>query len=538
MSCGNNLVEQFNSNNSFEVRRSVTLTKDYEEVWLYTSYLGKVKVWVARESEDKVLMECMSGRNKDITIRVVDAHKSRVDYNTRPSLRQLESKPAASLSIMENKITFYRLQQAEMALAGEKSDQEGYEYRKKCLEKFRADEPRLSVSLDANPLTTKPTSESLRALYVQNSCVDILFQTSLFLQFLQQNMKRDSINHGKLLLSLYNVPKLDNAYFSGEYMLYGNGYSVFYPLSSVDISAHELSHGLVQNTAGLRYLGHSGALNESFADVLGVAFEFWLYNKFNKNTDTSDDLQGDADWFIGEDVGKTIKYLRNLRDPTQGLTPQPKSYRGRYWSNPNQANRDHGGVHVNSGVPNHCYYQLSQLIGVESALNIFYNCLLKMDTMSDFIDFRDTLLECSPESLRSKTKRALDTVGLTSDAVSDWMHSPVENRRPKPEPTQLPKLEPVPLPEPTQLPKLEPVPLPEPTQLPKLEPVPLPHPSPRQTPRRIPRPLPGQHSRRFPQRMPERPPNTIPWHRIPNWRNNRPNSNPPPFRISSTFAMT
>jgi hypothetical protein len=376
-------------------------------------------------------MECSAGRNKDIVVRVIDAQVGRIDHRVRNTLQQLSHVPAAVVNINENKTVFYQIQLMEMTKAKMRGDNKGAAYHKSYLDKFAKREPVLSLQLKRRYSNMRYDPEVLRTLYVKNSCVDILFGTCLFLQFLNEKLGRDSINNSKLLLSVYNIPKLDNAFFTGEYMVYGNGHKNFYPLSAIDVAAHELTHGLVQNTAGLEYKGHSGALNESFADVIATAFEFWLYVKFNTNADTTDDLQGEADWLLGEDIGKTTAYLRNLRDPTKADMPQPKLYKGQHWSNPNDTNRDHGGVHINSGISNHCFYLLSEKTNIDTALPIFYNCLLKLGAQSDFIDFRNTLVSCAPESLKVSVQKCLDVVGLTVNTVSDWDLSPAKNKIPK-----------------------------------------------------------------------------------------------------------
>jgi hypothetical protein len=262
-------------------------------------------------------------------------------------------------------------------------------------------------------------------------------------------------------LSIYNVPKLDNAFFSGEYMTYGNGDKMFYPMTSIDIAAHELTHGIVQHTAGLEYLGHSGALNESFSDMIGTAFELYLYERFNSNDTTTDDIQGEADWLCGEDIGKQIKYLRNLQNPDHSEIPQPATYKGNHWADPNNESSDHGGVHTNSGIGNRCFFLLTESLSLDTSLPLVYNCLLKLKKNSDFIDFRNILLECSPVQIRNIVEKCLDDVGLTSSVVSDWDKSPIENRTPKLPQSELPKPElPQPeLPQP-ELPKPE-LPMPE-----------------------------------------------------------------------------
>jgi Zn-dependent metalloprotease len=216
-------------------------------------------------------------------------------------------------------------------------------------------------------------------------------------------------------------------------MVYGNGkggqkdpknpfLDLFQPFGKFDILGHELGHGVVQSFAGLIYEGHAGALNESFADILGCTFEKYIYNQFNKNEDKTDDLDGEFDWFIGEDGTKSTP-LRNMKDPRKGLNPQPIEYKGQYWGNqkgvPSQQN-DFLSVHTNSGPCNHSFYDFSQKVTVMKALDIYCAALKLLKTNSNYMNARDALKKvCPPEHL-NQLKATLDKVGLTDAAVSDW----------------------------------------------------------------------------------------------------------------------
>jgi hypothetical protein len=445
MSCG---FGSLNHNDVNQQVMEVSFSSGYKTKWLYTAYLGRVRVKVGTTSNKrKFNMECKGvGSASDIVVREIDSITSRIDPNARSTLVQLANKPPAVVDIRENKETFYKIQKMEAERAIAEKDYDGLTLRQSTLDKFSLLEPNLSKYFNRLYANIKYDPEELRALYVKNSVVDIHFNTILYLEFLQEKLNRPSINNGKLLLSVFNIPELDNAFFTGEYMVYGNGKDAFYPLTSTDVAGHELGHGLVQATAGLEYQGHSGALNESFADVLGVSFEFWLYKKFNSDDNKNNDILGESDWLIGEDIGKTLKYLRNMMDPTKAQNPQPKTLRGQYWLDPN-GQPDYGGVHVNSGVSNHCFYLLSEKIGQEPALSIFYNCLLKLSRNSDFIDFRNTLVECSPENVKATTQSCLDIVGLNSHAYSKWDKSPPANSTPSGGSPELPRNNPRTLPQ-------------------------------------------------------------------------------------------
>ena len=134
-------------------------------------------------------------------------------------------------------------------------------------------------------------------------------------------------------------------------MVYGMGDGqIMNPVVGLDVEGHEFTHMVVNNNGngGLTYQGESGALNESFADIMGTCVEF--YSGVN------------PDWNIGEDVGVTAPNLRSMSNPNNpsGLSQQPDTYNGTYWVNPANTTNDHGGVHINSGVQNFWFYLLSQ----------------------------------------------------------------------------------------------------------------------------------------------------------------------------------
>ena len=134
-----------------------------------------------------------------------------------------------------------------------------------------------------------------------------------------------------------------NAFWNGQEMTYGDGNGAgFGPLTSLDIVAHEIAHGVTQFSADLIYQGESGALNESFSDIFGAAIEFAF------------DSAG-GDWKMGEDIMNTGSGIRNLRDPS--LFNDPDTYLGNNWAN--GLFIDYGYVHSHSGVQNFWYYLLS-----------------------------------------------------------------------------------------------------------------------------------------------------------------------------------
>jgi Zn-dependent metalloprotease len=223
---------------------------------------------------------------------------------------------------------------------------------------------------------------------------------------------RNSINgQGGTITSFVNVSDdnglgMDNAYWNGQAIFYGNGRTDFFPLAkSLDVAGHEMTHGVVQNTANLEYYDESGAINESMADIFGF-------------------MMDSTDWLIGEEVVKPAVFpsgaLRNLQNPHNGGTSlSHPGYQPMHVSEQYLGSSDNRGVHINSGIPNHAFYLLATSLSKTKASNIFYRALSKYLTRySVFIDLRiacvqsakDLFGASAPEVL--KTEQAFDGVGI------------------------------------------------------------------------------------------------------------------------------
>ena len=169
---------------------------------------------------------------------------------------------------------------------------------------------------------------------------------------------RNSYNGlGTLLKSYVHYgSNYENAGWTGAEMVYGDGASTFNPLTSFDVTAHELGHGVCSSSAALIYSRESGALNEGFSDIWGATAEY----KYAPTKQT---------WLIGEEITKIAPgYLRSMSNPKSGLSPQPDTYKGINWKpatveegciTPSQQGNDNCGVHYNSGVLNHWFYILT-----------------------------------------------------------------------------------------------------------------------------------------------------------------------------------
>jgi len=196
--------------------------------------------------------------------------------------------------------------------------------------------------------------------------------------FYQAAFQRNSLdNHGLRLDSTVHYGNgYDNAFWNGQQMIYGDGDGTLFTrfTVSVDVIAHELTHGITQHEANLAYQGQSGALNEHFSDVFGS-----LARQYGKNQSAAD-----ADWLIGQGLlmpsvaGVAIRSLKApgtaYDDPTLGADPQPD-----HMDKFVDTEDDSGGVHINSGIPNKAFYTLAISLGGnawERAGHIWYATLL------------------------------------------------------------------------------------------------------------------------------------------------------------------
>ncbi|MBH8563403.1 peptidase M4 family protein [Nostoc sp. CENA67] len=173
---------------------------------------------------------------------------------------------------------------------------------------------------------------------------------------------RNSIDDKGLRLdsTVHYGVKYDNAFWNGDQMVYGDGDGELFQrfTKSIDVIAHELTHGVTQHEAGLQYYGEPGALNESFSDVFGS-----LVKQKAKNQTAQE-----ADWIIGEGLlASSVKGvgIRSMREPgtaydddVMGKDPQPWHVKDKY-----TGEDDNGGVHINSGIPNHAFYLAAVEIG-------------------------------------------------------------------------------------------------------------------------------------------------------------------------------
>ncbi|MCW2926242.1 MAG: peptidase thermolysin [Thermoleophilia bacterium] len=233
-------------------------------------------------------------------------------------------------------------------------------------------------------------------------------------EFYKTVLGRDSIDGAGMQMKsvVHFGNKYNNAYWDGEKMTYGDGDGkLFTSLSmGLDVVGHEMTHGVTEHSAGLQYRNQSGALNESWSDVIGELIEQWSENR--SGFGTVDAAKG-ADWLIGEDVftpGTAGDGLRSMKTPGTGYKgdPQPghmKDYK--------KMSSDNGGVHVNSGIPNKAAYEVAMRIGSEKLAKIWYAAL------TSYLKPNSTFTDAASATLAAATK----LYGATeAQAVADaWL---------------------------------------------------------------------------------------------------------------------
>ncbi|MCW6109613.1 M4 family metallopeptidase [Clostridium sporogenes] len=242
----------------------------------------------------------------------------------------------------------------------------------------------------------------------QVNSVDAYVNTAKTYDYYKNKLSRNSIdNKGMNVNGFVHVDKnLGNAFWYGPYdsMFFGDGDGVRFSAlaKSLDVVGHELSHGVTNKQSNLNYANESGALNESFSDIMGTAVE-------GKN------------FVLGEDCWIAGGVMRDMENPARGNQPaHMKDYA--YMS------EDNGGVHKNSGIINHAAYLIAdgfEKMGAKDSKDImgklFYiaNCYY-WDQTTDFAKCRNDVVRVAKDLYGDNSKEveivknAFDKVGVSA----------------------------------------------------------------------------------------------------------------------------
>ncbi len=172
------------------------------------------------------------------------------------------------------------------------------------------------------------------------AATDAHFGAEATYDFYMQTFNRNSVddNGFKLLSYVHYDTNYANAFWDGQRMTYGDGNASqgFSIMTALDVCGHEITHGVVQNTANLNG-GEADALNEAFADIFGTSVEWFA-------------RPAQHDWLMGKDISTTGTAIRDMSNPKN--IQQPDTYHGTYWDNMDEP-------HTNDGPCIYWFYLLS-----------------------------------------------------------------------------------------------------------------------------------------------------------------------------------
>jgi Zn-dependent metalloprotease len=238
--------------------------------------------------------------------------------------------------------------------------------------------------------------------------------------FFKKELNRSSIDNAdmNIILNVHYGVKYQNAFWDGDEMTFGDGDGITFInfTKSLDVVAHELSHGVTQWEAALAYQGQSGALNEHFSDVFGSVITQWAEGQTAQT----------ADWLIGDEIMGPSLYgeaLRSMKEPgtafsnaLMGKDPQPAHMKDYY-----TGSGDNYGVHINSGIPNKAFCLSAMDIGTDKAALVWYTALQKLWATANFNDAVSVIVESArlltkngqvPKGSTQKIRAAFKAVGL------------------------------------------------------------------------------------------------------------------------------
>lgn len=200
-----------------------------------------------------------------------------------------------------------------------------------------------SADKDHNAVYWDATLNSVNGAYSPDN--DALYAGKVIKEMYQKwyNVPVLTDNGKPMMLVMRVHEQMENAYWDGQQMTFGDGGSTFYPLVSLGVGAHEISHGFTEQHSNLIYDGQSGGLNESFSDMAAQAAEFYSV--------------GHNSWQIGPEImkekGTALRYMDEPTKDCEGRKP------GDNCSISNAKNyKKNLDVHYSSGVFNKLFYLL------------------------------------------------------------------------------------------------------------------------------------------------------------------------------------
>jgi bacillolysin len=265
----------------------------------------------------------------------------------------------------------------------------------------------------------------------QPAGVDAHYYAGVTDDFYLSTLGRNSLDDAgmQMISSAHFARNYNNAFWDGSQVTYGDGdRRNFREFSGgLDVVAHELTHGVTEFTSNLIYEFESGALNEAFSDMIGNSTEFFAATG-------GVDPAGSPDWLIAEDISLVADAelgFRNMGDPREDDDPD-------HYSEFVVTTADNGGVHTNSGIPNHAYYLAVnggrnagcdatgsnghthtadcdinvQGVGLAVAQQTFYLGFTSLQETANMCDARNATVAASPGANRRSISDAWAAVGV------------------------------------------------------------------------------------------------------------------------------
>jgi Zn-dependent metalloprotease len=251
----------------------------------------------------------------------------------------------------------------------------------------------IGTATDFNPAYNGDLEANLAYVHLRNTYT-----------FFHQNFDWHSYDNRSSRLDVFIHTSVDNAVAGGGCWMirFRDGWMDY------EIMVHELTHLIIDASKGLEYSFQSGALNESYADVMAVV---------------ADRQAGDPNWTLGENRTSGAGQLRNIEDPRLSVTAQPV-LATQYDAGTARADGtwpDNGGVHRNSGIPNRAAFLMSegQAIGARQIPGIGINKLgrLKFEALRGLAKFSDFAAARTFEVATAKSWAGGGTHGFNAQDV-------------------------------------------------------------------------------------------------------------------------
>jgi Zn-dependent metalloprotease len=234
------------------------------------------------------------------------------------------------------------------------------------------------------------------------NALDVHWGVEMTYDYYKQKFNRNSYdNKGSQLKSYVNYflwTLIPNASWDGNSMQYGTKLGSNQGVTAIDVTGHELTHGVTQNTSNLRYSGETGGMNEAMSDIFGKCVQFFA-------------RPDDINWAVGNEMNWVIRDMAN-----PNAFQQPDTYGGTYW-------RSNADVHVLSGVGNYFFYLLVNGGTGRNDLNNNYSVTGIGTDKAAAIVYRTNTLYLTPTSNYDNWRTACinaasDLYGATSNEVS------------------------------------------------------------------------------------------------------------------------